>query len=82
MAGVMREAGRERVRCGAHHCASGDDERAEPTVSRICAAREREGISMRAGARAAAARAVADPQQGACAIAVRAERCLNVVTFP
>jgi len=66
----MREAGRERRR-GAHHCASGDDERAAPTVSRICAAREREGVSVRAGARAAAARAAADPQQGASAIAVR-----------
>ena len=71
-----------RVRRSAHHCTGSDDEKAAPTVSRICAAREREGVSVRAGARAAAARAVADPQQGACAIAVRAERCLNVVTFP
>ena len=48
------------MRRGAHHCAGGDDERAAPTVSRICAAREREGVSVRAGARAAAARAAAD----------------------
>ena len=50
------------MRRSAHHCTGSDDEKAAPTVSRICAAREREGVSVRAGARAAAARAAADPQ--------------------
>ena len=48
------------MRRSAHHCTGSDDERAAPTVSGICAAREREGVSVRAGARAAAARAAAD----------------------